>query len=63
MIGTMLCPWPCAIHLSKTSYAVTTTKWFIACGSKVFSVLLLPIFRPQGENRQQYNDFYRSAEG
>jgi hypothetical protein len=31
------------------SAVMATSMWFFACGSKVFYVLLLPIFRPARE--------------
>jgi hypothetical protein len=42
---------------------MATLMWYIACGSKVFSVLLLPIFRPAGEKLATINGSYHSAEG
>jgi hypothetical protein len=49
---------------SQQTCAAAASTWFVACGSKVFCVLLLPIFRPQGEkSATDRNDNFRSAEG
>ncbi len=44
-------------------YAVDTSMWFLACGSKVHDVLRLSFFALRAKNDNHTDGSYRSAEG
>jgi hypothetical protein len=43
-----------------TTYVVDTSMWFLACGSKVLYVLLLPIFTLRAKIGNNEDDSYRT---